>query len=202
LALPEGYEASGATCRAFLDQHAPDKPDATGATSVSPRMPSEAQLRFARSLAERNEAAIPEDALVSSRGLSAWIDAQLGGKPASDHGAPAEAPPARRKAASRKPAGGSRRSTRAEGAPPAKRPSRKKGAAPTPAPPIPASRSPAARPRDRQETATPADASLTALRIPYGNKDVAMKLGARYRDGGWFAPAGVDLSPFTERGWL
>jgi DNA topoisomerase-3 len=40
------------------------------------------------------------------------------------------------------------------------------------------------------------------LRIPYGNKEVAMKLGARYRDGGWFAPAGIDLSPFTERGWL
>jgi DNA topoisomerase-3 len=71
-----------------------------------------------------------------------------------------------------------------------KRSSRKKAAATLPA----------AKARDRQET--PADASLTALRIPFGNKDVAMKLGARYRDGGWFAPAGVDLSPFTERGWL
>jgi DNA topoisomerase-3 len=42
----------------------------------------------------------------------------------------------------------------------------------------------------------------TPLRIPYGNKDVAMKLGARYGAGGWYAPPGVDLSAFSERGWL
>ena len=42
----------------------------------------------------------------------------------------------------------------------------------------------------------------TPLRIPYGNKDVALKLGARYRLGGWYAPPGVDLSAFGERGWL
>ena len=40
------------------------------------------------------------------------------------------------------------------------------------------------------------------LRIPYGNKEVALKLGARYRSGGWYAPLGVDLSAFGERGWL
>jgi class 3 adenylate cyclase len=39
-------------------------------------------------------------------------------------------------------------------------------------------------------------------RIPYGNKEVALKLGARYRSGGWYAPPGVDLSAFGERGWL
>jgi DNA topoisomerase III len=42
----------------------------------------------------------------------------------------------------------------------------------------------------------------TPLRIPYGNKDAALKLGARYRAGGWYAPAGVDLTAFGERGWL
>ena len=42
----------------------------------------------------------------------------------------------------------------------------------------------------------------TPLRIPYGNKEVALKLGARYGAGGWFAPPGVDLSAFQERGWL
>jgi DNA topoisomerase-3 len=42
----------------------------------------------------------------------------------------------------------------------------------------------------------------TPLRIPYGNKDVAMKLGARYGSGGWYAPPGVDLSAFGEHGWL
>jgi DNA topoisomerase-3 len=42
----------------------------------------------------------------------------------------------------------------------------------------------------------------TPLRIPYGNKDVAMKLGARYSSAGWYAPPGVDLSGFGKRGWL
>jgi DNA topoisomerase-3 len=55
------------------------------------------------------------------------------------------------------------------------------------APPIPA--------RQNTEGDTP-------LRIPYGNKDVALKLGARYRSGGWYAPPGVDLAAFEERAWL
>ena len=53
--------------------------------------------------------------------------------------------------------------------------------------------------------ATPALPNLetgTPLRIPYGNKEVAMKLGARYGSTGWYAPPGTDLSAFGERGWL
>lgn len=42
----------------------------------------------------------------------------------------------------------------------------------------------------------------TPLRIPYGNKEVALKLGARYRSGQWYAPPGVDLAAFSGRGWL
>jgi len=42
----------------------------------------------------------------------------------------------------------------------------------------------------------------TPLRIPYGNKEVAQKLGARYGADGWYAPPGVDLSAFKENGWL
>ena len=51
-------------------------------------------------------------------------------------------------------------------------------------------------------TAHSNSAKGTPLRIPYGNKDIAMKLGARYGSGGWYAPPGVDLSAFSERGWL
>ncbi len=51
-----------------------------------------------------------------------------------------------------------------------------------------------------RKAAKPAEG--TPLRIPYGNKDVALKLGARYGSGGWYAPPGVDLSVFGERGWL
>jgi DNA topoisomerase III len=47
-----------------------------------------------------------------------------------------------------------------------------------------------------------AAAGNTPLRIPYGNKDAAQKLGARYAAGGWYAPPGVDLAAFSARGWL
>jgi DNA topoisomerase-3 len=50
--------------------------------------------------------------------------------------------------------------------------------------------------------AQPNSIAGTPLRIPYGNKDVAMKLGARYGTAGWYAPPGVDLSAFGERKWL
>jgi DNA topoisomerase-3 len=72
----------------------------------------------------------------------------------------------------------------------------------------PQSTSPPTRPRRRKTDAgeaTPALPNLekgTPLRIPYGNKEIAMKLGARYGSTGWYAPPGVNLSAFGERGWL
>ena len=42
----------------------------------------------------------------------------------------------------------------------------------------------------------------TPLNIPFGNKEVALRLGARYRTGGWFAPPGANLEPFRQNGWL
>jgi len=54
----------------------------------------------------------------------------------------------------------------------------------------------------RPAPAHPNSVTGTLLRIPYGNKEVALKLGARYRSGGWYAPPGIDLSAFGERGWL
>jgi DNA topoisomerase-3 len=67
---------------------------------------------------------------------------------------------------------------------------------------------PTKRPRKRkaEPIKAPPDADNrgtgTRLRIPYGNKEIAMKLGARYGATGWYAPPGVDLSAFDERGWL
>jgi DNA topoisomerase-3 len=40
------------------------------------------------------------------------------------------------------------------------------------------------------------------LRVPYGNKEIAQQLGARYAAGGWYAPPGVDLTEFKSKGWL
>ena len=65
--------------------------------------------------------------------------------------------------------------------------SRKRIAAAATAPPAPG--------QPRLVTGTP-------LRIPYGNKEVALKLGARYGSAGWYAPPGADLAAFSERGWL
>ena len=74
----------------------------------------------------------------------------------------------------------------------------------------PQSTSPRKRSRKQKADAvavppTPGQPNLatgTPLRIPYGNKEAALKLGARYRAEGWYAPPGVDLSAFGERGWL
>jgi len=77
-------------------------------------------------------------------------------------------------------------STAPQSARPTRR-SRKRKAGAEAAPPMPAQ---------------PNSAAGTPLRIPYGNKDVAMKLGARYGSAGWYAPPGADLSAFGERGWL
>ena len=44
--------------------------------------------------------------------------------------------------------------------------------------------------------------SATPLRIPYGNKEVAFSMGARYGADGWYAPPGVELDAFRERGWM
>ena len=75
---------------------------------------------------------------------------------------------------------------------------------------VPQSTGPTKRSRKRRAgadaippaAAHPNSVAGTPLRIPYGNKDAAMKLGARYGSAGWYAPPGVDLSAFGLRGWL
>ena len=56
--------------------------------------------------------------------------------------------------------------------------------------------------RRKDETAQAAASGATPLKIPYGNKEIAFKLGARYGARGWYAPAGTNLAPLKERGWL
>ena len=51
-------------------------------------------------------------------------------------------------------------------------------------------------------TAQTSGEAATPLRIPYGNKETAFSMGARYGPKGWYAPPGVDLSGFRRRGWL
>jgi len=65
-------------------------------------------------------------------------------------------------------------------------------------------KTPAKRSRTGAAPAARSDATgtSTTLRIPFGNKDAAQQLGAHYRAGGWYAPPGVELGPFRQRGWL
>ena len=56
--------------------------------------------------------------------------------------------------------------------------------------------------RDRTGPAEAGAGAPTPLRIPYGNRDVAFRMGARYGAKGWYAPPGVDLDGFRARGWL
>ncbi|WP_426958973.1 type IA DNA topoisomerase [Muricoccus radiodurans] len=62
----------------------------------------------------------------------------------------------------------------------------------------------AKRPSGGRKKAPPSEMAEggTPLRIPFGNKDLALKLGARYRAGGWYAPPGLDISGFRDRGWV
>ncbi|WP_207539617.1 DNA topoisomerase [Sabulicella rubraurantiaca] len=64
-----------------------------------------------------------------------------------------------------------------------------------------------ARPAPEAVSRTPAKgapppAGATPLKIPFGNKERAIAMGAKYTAEGWFAPAGTDLAAFREAGWL
>ncbi len=89
------------------------------------------------------------------------------------------------------------------GATPAAKPARP-ARAPSSTPRKPRNARPPARGGARTEAPAPpsVNGGGTPLRIPYGNKEAAQQLGARYRDGAWYAPSGISLDAFRERGWL
>ena len=63
-------------------------------------------------------------------------------------------------------------------------------------------KSPRPKPGNPSDGSAQAAGAGTPLRIPYGNKELAFGLGARYGADGWYAPPGVDLTAFRERGWV
>ena len=145
VSLPAGYATSGSICRAFLQQHAPQKSGETAVREQSSSLGMSAGV-------ETNQSPMP----VKSR-------AKRGRKAAKLTGEGSDTPTKR---------------------------TRKPKAATAPA--IGVQSTPVQTP----------DTENTPLRIPYGNKDVAQKLGARYAAGGWYAPPGVDLAAFRAQGWL
>ena len=175
---PAGYTKSGAICRAFLDLHAPERTaqdaDSKPTGETGSRPPSPAQVSFAEAIAREKGVAIPHEAKVCTAEMSAWIDANRQPKPAKG----------------RKVSAAGKRASTVKG---------KKAGTKTPRTGKSASAA--------ERVAQPGDARTgpqtgTPLRIPYGNKEVALQLGARYAAGGWYAPPGVDLVAFREREWL
>ena len=169
---PRGYTKSAAVCRAFLDLHVPKRVDGDTDGPAGIRQPSPAQVSFAEAIARERGASVPDEARACSAAMSRWIDANREPKPAKGCRA--------RKT----------RVLRAKGtAAHTKRPEKRKSGSETDQ----AAQSGGGR--TNSEAGTP-------LRIPYGNKEVAFKLGARYVEAGWYAPPGTDLAAFRERGWL
>ncbi|EDP61902.1 possible DNA topoisomerase [alpha proteobacterium BAL199] len=164
IAPPAGYATSSATCRVFLEQHAPMQ------ANVSP-----------------TDAHHPGPALAV---LATNEAVNGGGTPAGATADPTEQPTQRGRHGIRKSVTPRRKpvSAHCRVSDQAARPRRRRSTA--------ATRGPASR-------ASPlAAVGSTPLRIPYGNKEVARELGARYGDAGWYAPPGVDLTAFRDRGWL
>ena len=172
---PPGYKTSISICSAFLKEHAPKKSEGETTGKLDAKPVSPAQMLYAKKIAQGKGVVIPEEAKANAAAMSAWIDSNRVTK--------------RRKRGREnvyKLAGSVAPQSMAK----TKRSRKRKAdaaAAPHPAPSAPAQ---------------PNSVTGTPLRIPYGNKEVALKLGARYRSGGWYAPPGVDLSAFGERGWL
>ena len=175
---PAGYTKSGAVCRAFLDLHAPARAagdsdeESTGAAAS--RSPSAAQVSFAEAIAREKGVGLPDETRACSAAMSKWIDANRESKAAVG-----------RKALTRNARGPAATGRTLQAKMPRKRKSRSAAEEGVESGSV----------RMDSETDTP-------LRIPYGNKDVAFELGARYAAKGWYAPPGVNLAAFRERGWL
>jgi len=171
---PPGYKTSISICRKFLNEHAPKKAEGETPVRLDCKPVTPAQMLYANKIAQGKGVVIPEEAKTNSAAMSAWIDSNRVTK--------------RRKRGHRAAhmlAG----SVAPQSTATMKRSRKRKADAATshPAPSAPVQ---------------PNSVTDTALRIPYGNREVALKLGARYRSGRWYAPPGADLSAFEERGWL
>jgi DNA topoisomerase III len=180
---PPGYVKSGAICRAFLDQHTPKKAAGATAAELGPKPVSPAQMLYAIKVAQAKGIVIPHEVKASSAAMSAWIDANRDAAP-GERG---------RKAGNKRVNSATQESTvpktvTPESTAPKKRSRRRKAAADAAV--------------GQPDPATQKSGGNTALRIPYGNKELAQKFGARYGAGGWYAPPGIDLAAFRAQGWL
>ena len=74
---PPGYGKSGSICRAFLDQHAPQKAEVETSGELGSKPASPAQMLFAEKIARERGIVIPDETKASSAAVSAWIASNL-----------------------------------------------------------------------------------------------------------------------------
>jgi DNA topoisomerase-3 len=74
---PPGYTKSGSICRAFLDQHAPQKAELETSGELGSKPASPAQMLFAEKIARERGIVIPDETKASSAAVSAWIASNL-----------------------------------------------------------------------------------------------------------------------------
>ena len=159
--------------------------EATGGGGDRP--PTAAMKKYAASIAKRKGIKPPRGYTKSAAVCRTFLDRHAPGQSQGQKaGSPATGPAAGASAGGKPGNTGTARSGKRE-KPPAKPRQRKSGRNET---------------DGSSGTPQPAAGSGTPLRIPYGNKELAFGLGARYGTDGWYAPSGVDLAPFRERGWL
>jgi DNA topoisomerase III len=173
------------------------------------RPPTPAMKRYVSSLAHQKDLQAPRGYTASSAVCRAFLDLHAPAKDAVHATVPGDAKhpvPARKKYARRPapnqgssvalPAGIAMHQSERSGEPNRKGNGRARK--------IGSGRARSNHPGQTKENALPPDAPGrdTPLRIPFGNKEAALQLGARYRAGGWYAPPGVDLDGFRQRGWL
>ena len=175
---PAGYTKSGSVCSAFLDQHARRKTERVDGNAVNgpeARPPSRAQLSFAESISREKGISISDEAKANSAAMSIWIDTNQGEKPRK----------------------GRRETVAKSSEPKVTEPTTR-----TKRPLKPKATTTSVNSRHTSVTKQSNTAANTPLRVPYGNKEVAQQLGARYAAGAWYAPPGVDLTEFESKGWL
>ncbi len=171
----------------------------SGGGSGGARAPTPAMTRFAVAISREKRVKLPPDYATSGAACRAFLEQHAPRKKAAGEAAPDSHKAGIQGQGStdegNQPVKKRRRSKDTTGAAPARRKAARGKTARKPKVNVPTV--------DASPGLSQHDAgSNTPLKIPYGNKETAMKLGARYAAGGWYAPPGVDLSAFKENGWL
>ena len=150
----------------------PSLPVRAAVGNAEARPPTPAMKRFVVSLARQKGIKPPPGYTKSGAICRSFFDQHAPKKTGGETAGPKETPATNTAKQRRKTTGMPQRSTESEAAAPVKKRRKREPKAAAESPPA----------QKNTETDTP-------LRIPYGNKEIAMKLGARYRPGRMVRPA-------------